>query len=64
MKFLITVECEDEFDREAVVDCVKNKLLIDSIYDDVFRPVFKYSDNKKEIKAFEMVWSKLEKYLE
>lgn len=63
MKYRITIETDDDFERIAVMDAVRNKLLIDQIYDAVFRPVIKYGENKKEIKAYEMVWKELDQYL-
>lgn len=64
MKYTITVETEDEFERTAIINAVKNKLLIDGIYDDVFRPVIKYSDDEKQAEAFGIVWDKLSEYLD
>jgi hypothetical protein len=55
MKYRITVETDDDFERCAIIDAVRNKLLIDQVYDVVFRPVIKYGEDKKEIKAYEMV---------
>lgn len=63
MKYTITIETEEEFERRAICDAVKNKLLLEGIYDDVFRRVIKYSEDKKEVKAFEMVWEVLNQYL-
>lgn len=63
MKYNITIECEDDFEVEAITNAVKNKLILDGIYDDVFRPIIKYSEDEKEVEAFEKVWSKLSEYL-
>jgi hypothetical protein len=64
MKYTITVETEDEFERIAIINAVKNKLLLDGIYDDVFRPIIKYSDDEKQVEAFGIVWDKLSEYLD
>ena len=64
MEYTITVKTEEKFDLEAIVDAVKNKLLVDCIYDEVFRPIIKYSDDEEKVKAFEMVWEKVSDYLE
>lgn len=63
MKFKIIIECEDDFEKDAIMDAVKNKLLIDEVYSSVFRSVIKYSENEKEVEAYGMVWSKLQEYL-
>lgn len=64
IKYTITVECEDDFDREAITDAVKNKLVIEQLYDEVFRPVIKYSENDNEVAAYESVWESVKQYLE
>jgi len=64
MKYRITVETEDEFERQAIINAVKNKVLIDGLYDEVFRPVIKYGDNEEEIEWFIKVWEKVSDYLE
>lgn len=63
MKYTITVECEDKFERDAIIDAVANKVKLDSIYDEVFRPVIKYSEDDEESLAFQKVWEKLNDYL-
>jgi hypothetical protein len=63
MKYTITVETEDEFERIAIINAVKNKLLIDELYNEVFRPVIKYSEDEKEIEYFLKVWEKVSEYL-
>jgi hypothetical protein len=63
MKYTITIETEEEFERQAICDAVKNKLLLESIYDDVFRPVIKYSEDEKEVEAYTKVWEVLNEYL-
>lgn len=62
MKFLITLECEDEFDRQAAIDCVKNKLTVESIYSDVFRPKIKYGEDQNT--SWQKVWEELERYID
>jgi len=63
MKYTITIETEEEFERQAICDAVKNKLLLENIYDDVFRPVIKYSEDEKEVEAYLKVWEVLNEYL-
>ena len=63
MKFKIIIECENKNKKDAIMDAVKNKLLIDEVYSSVFRSVIKYSENEKEVEAYGMVWSKLQEYL-
>jgi hypothetical protein len=62
MKFLITLECEDEFDRQAVIDCVKNKITIESLYSDVFRPKIKYGEDQQT--TWQQVWEEVERYID
>jgi hypothetical protein len=64
IKYTITVECEDDFDREAITDAVKNKLVIEQLYDEVFRPVIKYGENEDLAIAYSEVWEKVKEYLE
>ena len=64
IQYQIVAICEDEFDRDAFINAVKYKLKLDKIYNDVFRPIIKYSENKKEVQAYTMVWEKLSEYLE
>jgi hypothetical protein len=64
IKYTITVECEDDFDKQAILDAVKNKLAIDQLYDEVFRPIIKYSENELEVDAYEIVWNSVRDYLE
>lgn len=60
MKYLVTLECEDDFDRQAVVDCVKNKLKVDCLYDDVFRPKIKYGEDQTT--TWEIAWEEVARY--
>ena len=64
MKQIIISFCEDEEDKEAVINAVKNSIKLLQIYDSVFRPVLKYSDNKNDTDAYQQVWDKLQEYLE
>ena len=63
MEYTITVKCEDEFERIAIVNAVKNKRKLDEIYDEVFRPVIKYGDNEDLATSYVTVWEKLSEYL-
>ena len=63
MKYKITIHTDDDFEKQAIIDAIKNKLLIDSLYDDVFRKVIKYSNDQDEIEAFQMVWDNVKNYL-
>lgn len=64
IKYTITAECEDDFDRAAITDAVKNKLVIEQLYDEVFRNVIKYSEDSKLVEAYETVWETVKGYLE
>lgn len=63
MKMRIEIDVEDRFDKEAILDAVKNKLKLESVYDEVFRRVIKYSQDEKEVEAYSLVWEKLNEYL-
>jgi len=64
IKYTITMECEDDFDKAAILDAVKNKLTLMQLYDEVFRPILKYSEDDNEVAAYEKVWDHLKDYLE
>jgi len=64
MKYEITVRTDDEFERDAIMQAVGNKLKLEGLYDEVFRRVIKYGQDEKEIEAYEMVWKKVTEYLE
>lgn len=63
MKMRIEIDVEDRFEKEAILDAVKNKLKLESVYDEVFRRVIKYSQDEKEVEAYSLVWEKLNEYL-
>lgn len=62
--YTITAQCVDDFDAQAIVDAVKNKLALEQLYNDVFRPVIKYSEDAGEVAAYETVWNNVKQYLE
>lgn len=64
IKYTIIVKCEDREDLKAITNAEKNQLKLDCLYDEVFRPVIKYGENKEEVEAFEKVWEKLNDYLQ
>lgn len=63
IKYKIICECEDSYDVDAITNALKNKLLLEGLYDSVFRPVLKHGTKKKEIEAYTLVWEKLSEYL-
>jgi hypothetical protein len=64
IKCTIIVECDDKFDEEAIIDAMKNKLTLENMYTEVFRPVIKYSEDDQLVTAYETVWNNLKEYLE
>jgi hypothetical protein len=62
IKHTVTSECETDEDLMAIVNASRNQMLIDCLYDDVFRPVIKYSDNENDISAYEQVWKKVSEH--
>lgn len=72
MKYIITIEPgepdyeKDEHnleDIDALLNASKNKRLIDEMYDQVFRPVIRYSNDEIMKDKFETVWEKVWEYL-
>lgn len=64
MKYRITIETEDEFERVAIINAVKNKVLIDGLYDEVFRPVIKYGDDEEMSEIYYELWEKINAYFD
>lgn len=64
IKYTITTECEDEFDKDAILNAVKNKLALEQLYNEVFRPVIKYSEDQTKIDSYTEVWDNIAAYLE
>lgn len=64
IKYIIQAECEDEYDRDAFCNAVKNKLLLEGIYNEVFRPIIKYGADEDIVYSYELVWERLSEYLE
>jgi hypothetical protein len=63
MKLTITINTEDSFEKDAILNATENKIKLDSLYDVVFRPIIRYSQDESEVKSYELVWDKLSKYL-
>lgn len=63
MKYKISVETDDLFERQAILQAVENKIKLDEIYSAVFRGVLKYGEDEKEVESFKKVWEKLSEYL-
>jgi predicted kinase len=64
MKYRMVITCDSEEELEAITYAMKNKAKVDCMYDDVFRPIIKYSENEREVKAFRLVWETLKDYLD
>jgi hypothetical protein len=62
MKQIIISFPEDQEDKQAVINAVKNSIKLSQMYDDVFRKHIKYESDKAD--AFEIVWEELSEYLE
>lgn len=53
-----------EFKKRALFRVFKNQLIIDTLYDEVFRPTIKYSEDDKEIEIAEKLWKKCEELID
>jgi hypothetical protein len=66
MKAKIEIEISEDHDLEyeltALANRYKYKRFFDDLYDEVFRPVIKYSDDESEIDAFDDVWDKVREF--
>ena len=63
MIYEMTIKSEDKEDIEDAINGRKNKILIDELYNEIFRPIIKYGNDEELIKAYETVWEKLGPYL-
>ena len=62
MKHTLTIETDNEEELKPYLNAVKNQMKIDELHSDVFRNVFKYSEDEEEVRAYEIVWEKLRGY--
>lgn len=65
MKTKITIEIDHEnddvkYEIAAVNDRYKNKMFVDELYNQVFRPMIKYHDNEH----YQEVWNKIAIYMQ
>ena len=64
LKLSIDIEKYDqEYELEAFADRYKNKNRVEELYNQVFRPVIRYSSDNELIKTYETVWEKVAEYL-
>ena len=64
MKFKIVIECEDEEELEIIKSAKTNYFILQGLYDEVFRPVIKYSESGELIELYEDVWARVNRYIE
>jgi hypothetical protein len=66
MKAKIEIEITEdqylEYELTALARRYKYKQFYDDLYDEVFRPVIKYSQDESEIDAFDDVWDKVQEF--
>ncbi len=62
-KHTLTISVDTDEDLIPYSNAVKNKIKLENIYNDVFRPIIKYSQDEKLVAAYELVWEKLGPYL-
>jgi hypothetical protein len=53
-----------EYELEVMTERYNNSKIVTDLYDTVFRPIIKYSQNQNEIKAFEKVWEEVYKFMQ
>lgn len=64
MKYRISIDCEDDEDFEIIKSARANYFLLQDLYNSVFRPVIKYSQDYELVDSYEKVWAKVSEYLE
>jgi hypothetical protein len=62
-KYKITIEVETEEELILLAKYQTNHHLIESIYDEVFRPIIRYGEDEEVAEAYTLVWEKLDAYL-
>jgi len=55
---------EDREDFKMALNANKYHIIVENLYNDVFRPVMKYNEDRKQVEAFEMVWDKVNTYIQ
>ena len=63
MKFTITIQCEDEEELKVITNARKNSQIVGELYWNVFRNRIKHG-NAEESKMYEIVWEKVNEYIE
>lgn len=64
LKYSIEVECETKWEKEAIMDCERNKLIIETLYDSVFKPIIKYGDDSEMTYCANALWNKVYEHIE
>lgn len=64
MKYVVQIECESKEDAEIITNATKNYLIVTQLYNEIFRPVIKYSEDAELVAAYETVWQKVNEYIE
>ena len=53
-----------EYELEIMTERYNNSKIVTDLYDTVFRPVIRYSQDENEINAFERVWEEVYKFMQ
>lgn len=57
-------ECDDyQYEIDALTERYKNKIIVETLYDEVFRPVIKYSDDEKQYECYSEIWEKIHDFI-
>lgn len=59
MKYTVTIDCKDEEELGIIKSAKTNYFILQGLYDSVFRPVIRYSEDAELVEKFETVWEKL-----
>lgn len=62
MKVKIEITDLEGDEVKAVLNCINNQLIIDNVWDEIFRPVIKYSDDEKKVETYQEVWDRWREY--
>jgi|WetSurMetagenome_2_1015567.scaffolds.fasta_scaffold1797123_1 hypothetical protein len=64
MNYEFKVITEHEDDLIPFTNAIKNHYALSEIYQEVFRPVIRYSEDEAKVSRYEEVWKEVRGYLE
>lgn len=63
-KIIFEIEEDEELEVRSLLSAKKNQIAIDSLYDEVIRPVIKYNLNDDLVNTYQDLWDKLQKHFD